>query len=89
MTAADALEKLQRYAPEVDLLLTDVVLPEQSGVTLYEKALEFSAHLPVIFMSGYSGETLERHGAAEEEHQLLQKPFSPTALLHRVADMLD
>ena len=67
-----------------DLLLADVIMPKVSG---NELAAELG--LPVVFMSGYSGELVERHGMLRRGTRLLQKPFTAAELRRQVREALD
>lgn len=71
-----ALEQLRSRAEPFALLLTDVVMPEMSGVELAAEARQIDPELPVVFMSGYDPGFL---GNLEAPH-LLQKPFTPAQL---------
>jgi signal transduction histidine kinase/CheY-like chemotaxis protein len=88
-SAQEALDKLNRYATEIDLLLTDVVLPEQSGLALYEEGQSIVQGLKVLYMSGYTAETIDRHGGIDSDTPFLQKPFPPQMLLHKVASVFE
>jgi CheY-like chemotaxis protein len=82
--AADAREICGSHGSVIDLLLTDVVMPGLSGPEL---ALELSAQRPemkVLFMSGYSGTAITRHGMLREGLVFLQKPFSPGSVTRAV-----
>jgi CheY-like chemotaxis protein len=74
----EALRLLDAGA-EVDLLLSDVVMPEMSGYELAARVRADRPHVPVLFISGYRSETA---GAPPDsaEGQLLQKPFTPDEL---------
>ena len=67
-----------------DLLLADVIMPKVSG-----NALAAELGLPVVFMSGYSGELVERHGMLHPGTRLVQKPFSAVELRRQVQAALD
>jgi DNA-binding response OmpR family regulator len=73
----------------VDLLVTDVVLPEMSGEELAERMRELQPGLPVLYVSGCDDEIVARHGVVESHTPLLQKPFDTQALLARVREALD
>jgi CheY-like chemotaxis protein len=73
----------------VDLLLTDVVMPDMGGVELVRRLLELWPDLKVIYMSGYAhGDKLEI-GSAPVEGSFLQKPFSTAGLTLKVRQVLD
>jgi PAS domain S-box-containing protein len=84
--AADAASaiRLAREQPPIDLVLTDVVMPEMSGTTLVARLREHDPELPAIFMSGY----IDRPDELPEDAPLLAKPFSRDALLAQVAALL-
>jgi len=79
-----ALELLARHDVAVDLLLTDVVMTGLSGPELARSSQRLRPKLPVLFMSGYGFEQLERHGLLETTPNLLAKPFTEAALLDAV-----
>jgi PAS domain S-box-containing protein len=90
VAAGDAEEALRhlRLEPEVDLLLTDVVLPGTSGPQLAETALRGRPGLRVLFMSGYAPEIIVRRGFVEPGTRVLEKPFTGAELRQCVGDAL-
>lgn len=80
--------QLAAAQPELDLLLTDIVMTGLNGVELAERLRTTRARLAVLFMSGYSEEDVLRRGAGLENSRLLQKPFLPEDLLAAVAAAL-
>jgi len=72
-----------------DLLLTDVVLPGQSGPQLAATLEERSPGLRVLFVSGYARDALGRAQILGENVQFLQKPFTLNALLRKIRTLLD
>lgn len=80
---------MARSLVQIDLLLTDVIMPTMSGVRLAERLKEHHDRTRVIYMSGYTADELDHHGVVEQSVALLEKPFSPAALLHRVRTTLD
>jgi two-component system, cell cycle sensor histidine kinase and response regulator CckA len=81
---AEALEVCRRHGEEIDLLLTDVIMPAMSGRELAERVREDWPRLPVLYMSGYPGDVIEREGVQQGSLKLIQKPFSPESLLEAV-----
>jgi two-component system, cell cycle sensor histidine kinase and response regulator CckA len=88
-SGAEALEITARHAGRIDLVLTDVVMPEMSGRELAERLAKDQPGIPILFVSGYTDDAVVRHGLVESAVAFLQKPFSPIALAHRVRDVLD
>jgi FixJ family two-component response regulator len=71
---------------EIDLLVTDVLMPVADGPTLAAHLLELKPNLPVLFVSGFSAELSSLGGGCA---RLLQKPFLPQALLDEVVQLLE
>ena len=78
-----------RGAGQIDLLLTDVVMPGMSGRELAERLVETRPEIPALFMSGYTDDAIVRHGLLRPRIAYLQKPFSPDALARKVREVLD
>jgi two-component system cell cycle sensor histidine kinase/response regulator CckA len=74
---------------KIHLLLTDVVMPQIGGKELFEKLRIERPNLKVLFTSGYIEKTITQHGLNGASMPLLQKPFSPKALVEKVRDILD
>jgi PAS domain S-box-containing protein len=92
LTAQDGTEALRvvrERAAQIDLLVTDVVMPNMSGRDLADRLRNEFNHLKVLFMSGYTDDTLLRHGVYEARESFLQKPFVITAFASRVREILD
>jgi two-component system cell cycle sensor histidine kinase/response regulator CckA len=87
-TPGQALELAESYDRPIDLLLTDVVLPEMTGRELAERLLVQWPALPVVYMSGYADDAIVHQGRLEPDTQFLQKPFAPDALLRRLREVL-
>jgi CheY-like chemotaxis protein len=84
-----ALHLAESYGGHIHLLVTDVIMPGMSGPQL---SIKLSAQRPgirVLFLSGYSEETVARNGAPQTEPPFLQKPFTPTELVQKVREVLD
>jgi two-component system, cell cycle sensor histidine kinase and response regulator CckA len=82
--AEDALAIIAASQPEVDLLLTDVIMPDKSGAELARQAKESHPNLRSMFMSGYTGDLVGRQGVLIEEASFLEKPFTKRSLLVKV-----
>jgi two-component system, cell cycle sensor histidine kinase and response regulator CckA len=88
-TCHDALKQAQEHKQSLHLLITDVVMPLMNGKELAEKILSSNPETKVIFMSGYTGETILRNGIFSSEVAFLQKPFTVDSLAAKVRDVLD
>ncbi len=85
-SAREALDAIQDHP--VDLLLTDVVMPEVSGRELAEQVVELHPSTRVLYVSGFTAETSVETGNFPPGSQLLQKPFTLAALLRKVKEVL-
>lgn len=83
----DALRLVESYSGNIDLLLTDVLLPGISGSELAGKMLSLHPNLKIIYVSGYP--YLEPHGVLGSSIVFLQKPFSIKALEAKLREVLD
>jgi CheY-like chemotaxis protein len=87
--AVRALDLCAENAHNVDLILTDVIMPGMSGRQMAERAEELLGIQRVAYMSGYEDEVLTQHRVLEPGIRLIQKPFLIEELLHFVRDALD
>jgi PAS domain S-box-containing protein len=76
-------------AGRIDLLLTDVVMTDMSGRELADELHQVRPDLPVLFISGYTDESIAHHGVLAEGVRLLEKPFTAETLAARVREMID
>jgi two-component system cell cycle sensor histidine kinase/response regulator CckA len=84
-----AMECLARLNGAVDLLLTDVVMPEMDGKQLVEKVMREWPRIKVVFTSGYPEAHLKLRHAWIANHKLLQKPFMMADLAASIRGVLD
>ena len=75
-------------AGEIDMLLTDVVMPGMSGRQVADIVCEGTSGLRVLFMSGYTDDAIVRNGVLEAKDHFLAKPFTARALLERTKELL-
>jgi len=87
--AATAHSICRRYQRAIDLLLSDVVMPLRSGVDLAKELLEIHPEMNVLYMSGYTEDTVVHHGVLDPGVNFIQKPFSADVLAIRVREVLD
>jgi two-component system, cell cycle sensor histidine kinase and response regulator CckA len=88
-TGTEGLEIAERQDAEIDLLLSDMLLPELSGYDLAQKVLELRPQTKILFMTGYvEGEIVQRC-ISELGASFLDKPFQPATLLTRVQEAID
>jgi two-component system cell cycle sensor histidine kinase/response regulator CckA len=88
-SGAEALSILEKYDDEVHLLLTDVVMAGMSGRDLAEQLVTRLPRLRVLYMSGYTDDTIVHHGVLEAGMAFIQKPFTVNVLLERIRGLLD
>ncbi len=86
--ARRGLEIAEAGSQNIDLLLTDMLLPGLSGFDLARKALERNPDLEVLFMTGYVEGDIVQRGISELGATFLDKPFQPATLLSRVHDAI-
>lgn len=85
-----ALRVAQEYAgKQIDLLLSDVVMPQMGGVELADRFKALYPNARVLLMSGYADETIVRHGALSPDTEFIPKPFTPSALARTVRAVLE
>jgi len=92
LTAASpskAREIFKRHGDRIDLLVTDVVLPECNGRQLYEELVAQHPSLKVLYASGYTANAIAHRGVLAANTAFLQKPFTPDGLAGKVREVLD
>ena len=85
----EAIRLCLQSADPIHLVLTDVVMPETSGKEVADRLRELLPGLRVLFMSGYTDEAIVHHGVLDSNIEFIQKPFTPTALIRKVREVLD
>jgi two-component system cell cycle sensor histidine kinase/response regulator CckA len=93
LTAANGIEALSvkhdRSAGHIDLLFTDVVMPHMNGKELADRVRALYPHTKILFASAYTENAIVHQGVLNEGVALLQKPFTPSALAHKLRQVLD
>ena len=88
-SGADAVRIFAQHRNTIDLLLTDVIMPQMSGRDLAERLKALQPSLKVLYISGYTDDMLAHHGVLESNVYLLQKPFAPDELAKKLREVLD
>jgi nitrogen-specific signal transduction histidine kinase len=88
-TSGEALAYVQENPDGVDLVLSDVVMPAMGGRELSQRLARVAPTLPVLFMSGYTGEDVIQRGLLDAGAPFEQKPFSPESLARKIRQVLD
>jgi len=85
----EAIRIAKEQAGEIQLLVTDMIMPGMSGRDLAENLLSVYPQMKCLYMSGYLGDAITHQGVLDEGVNFIQKPFSPTDLAIRVRQVLD
>ena len=85
---AEAARLADQFEEPIDLLITDVVMPEMSGPELAQRLSRTRPGMGVLYVSGYTDHTLLHRGVIEEGTAFLAKPFPPEVLVARVSELL-
>jgi two-component system cell cycle sensor histidine kinase/response regulator CckA len=87
-TPMEALKYCENTKMTIDLLVTDVVMPELSGAELRDKILAIRPEMKVLFISGYAGDIIAHHGVLDEGINFIRKPFSMNELALAVRNVI-
>src|SRR3989454_4852850 len=92
MVARDGTEALalaSGHAGQIDLLVTDVVMPDMNGRVLSQRLTQVRPTIQTLYLSGYTDDAILHHGVLEEGVAFLQKPFSLGALARKVREVIE
>jgi two-component system cell cycle sensor histidine kinase/response regulator CckA len=87
-TGLEALEQLEKASPRIDAVVSDLVMPGMSGRELVGRLRRLHPDMPVVYLSGYTGEEVSDEIRAHPRQTFLQKPFSPDALAAALEELL-
>jgi two-component system cell cycle sensor histidine kinase/response regulator CckA len=87
--AGEALLHSEKHGGTIDLLLSDVVMPQMSGPELARRLSTVRPEMRVLCMSGYTDDSIVRHGVLEAHLAYIQKPITPVTLATKVREVLD
>ncbi|MDD2335914.1 MAG: PAS domain S-box protein [Geobacteraceae bacterium] len=85
----DAIDKFMEYMAEVDIVVTDVIMPKIDGKSLHEEIRKILPNMKVLFMSGYTKDIIVARGILEDGFNYITKPVKSFELLKSVRDILD
>lgn len=88
-TPGEALRLVQENDVEIQMLITDVIMPEMNGCDLAKNLLSLYPNLRCLFMSGYTTYAIAHHGVLEDGVNFINKPFSHNELGVKVREALD
>ena len=87
--AEEALQVCQQHEGEIDLLITDVMMPDITGPELAEQLVQLYPTLKVLYISGYADDILESYQSQHTKPIILDKPFSSDTLVNKVREVLE
>ena len=87
--AHEAERLCQEHSGGIQLLVTDILMPDVNGVELARRVTQHCPEMRVLFISGYSDDSIVPRGVIEPGTHFLAKPFTPSALAAKVRDILD
>ncbi|PKN12224.1 MAG: hybrid sensor histidine kinase/response regulator [Deltaproteobacteria bacterium HGW-Deltaproteobacteria-4] len=88
-TPGEAIRLAREHVGEIQLLMTDVIMPEMNGRDLAKNLLSMYPHMKRLFMSGYTADVIATHGVLDDGVHFIQKPFSLPDMAAKVREVLD
>jgi DNA-binding NtrC family response regulator len=88
-SAGEAILQSEKHKGAIHLLLTDVVMPQMGGPELAKRLASTRPNMKVLCTSGYTDDSIVRHGVLDAHFAYLQKPITPESLTTKVREVLD
>lgn len=88
-TPREAIRRVREYNGAIDLLVTDVIMPEMNGRDLAENIIKLHPDIKTLFMSGYTANVIAHRGILDEGVNFIQKPFSKHDFANKLRDILN
>jgi DNA-binding NtrC family response regulator len=85
----EAIGIAEKYPGDVDLLITDVIMPGMNGRQLAQKLQAFYPGIRCLFMSGYTADVIAHRGVLDEDVTFIQKPFKVNTLAEKIREALE
>jgi len=85
----EALSACEKHNCHIDLLMTDVVMPQMGGRELAERLASIYPRTQILFTSGYTDDAVVRHGVIKAGMNFIQKPYTLDALTRKIRELLD
>ena len=85
----EALRIFNESKTSIHLVVTDVIMPHMGGKQLYDNIKTTNSVTKILFMSGYTDQSIALHGDLDSDAFFIQKPFTPVAILRKVREILD
>ncbi|SHO47845.1 ATP-binding protein [Desulfopila aestuarii] len=92
LTAAlpnEAIELVRKHTGNINLIISDVIMPDMNGQELFTHLLTFDPELKVLFTSGYTANIIAHHGVLDADVKFIEKPYTRTTLGKKVREILD
>jgi signal transduction histidine kinase len=84
-----AIEIAKKYKQKIDLLITDVIMPEINGHVVIEQLQLIYPGIKSLYISGYTGDILKKENLSIQENNFLQKPFKPSDIINKIRSIID
>ena len=85
----EALDVCEKTGDKIDLVITDIIMPQMSGREMAEKVSENYPRIKILFTSGYSSNSIAKHGLSDPNTHFIQKPFTLETISLKVRKVLD